>query len=155
MVLALACWSVFGRLPLSVTGMGIVLDNSDSVHAYVSDLVGKRIKKGMAVEVVPTTVKREEVGYIRGVVESVSEFPQTPQTMLKTIGNEALIKTLSNGVAPFSVLVRLKKKASGVLEWSTRAGDNSVSFDRGALCNIAVVTETRSPISFLIPVSKH
>ena len=51
---------------------------------------GKRIKRGMNIAVIPSTIKQEEYGYIQGIVTSVSDFPVSPQYLQTVMQNPAL-----------------------------------------------------------------
>ncbi len=53
--------------------------------------LGKKIRVGDAVEVAPDTVRRQEHGFIRGEIRSVSEMPCTDQSMLAELKNPALV----------------------------------------------------------------
>jgi multidrug efflux pump subunit AcrA (membrane-fusion protein) len=48
---------------------------------FVAGEQGKRLKKGMPVHVLPSTVKAEEFGFMQGEVTSVSKFPVTEDEM--------------------------------------------------------------------------
>ena len=51
---------------------------------------GKRIKRGMNIAVIPSTIKQEEYGYIQGIVTSVADFPVSPQYLQTVMQNPAL-----------------------------------------------------------------
>ncbi len=58
---------------------------------FVPAGLGKKIRVGDAVEVAPDTVRRQEHGFIRGEVRSVSEIPCTDQAMLAELKHPALV----------------------------------------------------------------
>lgn len=58
---------------------------------YVPAADGKRILPGMAVEVVPGTVKREESGFICGRVRHVADTPSSTLGMMWASRNDRLI----------------------------------------------------------------
>ena len=45
----------------------------------------------MTIKLAPSVVKPEEDGYLQGVVESVSPFPVSEQSMLRAVRNESLV----------------------------------------------------------------
>ena len=53
--------------------------------------MGKRVQVGHSVEVSPDTTRRHEHGYIRGVVQSVSEIPATEMAMLADLKHKTLV----------------------------------------------------------------
>ena len=93
---------VFGfvaRIPITVTGQCILLDgggvnnsptNDLGAIIYVSSMDGRDIRPGMDVQILPSTVKKEEAGYMLGVVASVDEHLSTAQDMLRTLGSDEL-----------------------------------------------------------------
>ncbi len=120
---------------------------------YTAPAEGKKIRPGMDVQVSPSTVRREEYGFMLGKVASVGQFPATPQGMLRVLGNSELVKTLSAGGAPIEVRVTLSadaQSASGYA-WSSRAGP-PIQVDSGTLCNAWITLDQRRPISLVLPV---
>lgn len=117
---------------------------------YVDPADGKRVQPGMPAEIVPSIYRREEYGFIRAEVVSVSPVPATLEGMRGVIRNERLVAQLSGGGAPFEVRVHFKvspRTASG-LEWSSSDGPPS-RIAAGNLIEAAIIVE-RKPISNLI-----
>ena len=56
---------------------------------------GKEVKPGMAVEIEPAAVKREEYSTMLGRVASISEFPATTQGMMAVLQNSDLVRQFS------------------------------------------------------------
>lgn len=113
---------------------------------------GKSIQPGMTARVSPVTVRREEFGFIVGVVEFVSPQPATPQGMLQTLGNEILVQQLAVLGAPFLVRVDLVDDPvtpSG-FRWSSSQGPPE-SVESGTTVSVQVVVEQQRPISLVIP----
>lgn len=61
---------------------------------------GKKIVPGNRVEVVPATVKREEHGFIRGRVVSISELPATKLAMEAALEHPELVEVFLKRYAP-------------------------------------------------------
>ncbi|KAF0117616.1 MAG: Membrane-fusion protein [Rhodospirillaceae bacterium] len=76
---------------------------------YVRPEDGKKIQAGMEAQVAPSTVKREEYGFIVGTVRGVAAVPSSEEGMLRVLKNKALVQELSDGGAPFEVTVALKR----------------------------------------------
>ncbi|MGE0449920.1 MAG: NHLP bacteriocin system secretion protein [Vicinamibacterales bacterium] len=119
---------------------------------YLSPTEGKNVQVGMPVRISPSTVKREEYGYIVGRVRSVSSFPATRLGMMRVLGNEALVTSLSANGAPFEVYADLDLAAdtpSGY-RWSSGTGPD-VGLFSGTLCAGLITVRVQRPISLVIP----
>ena len=122
---------------------------------YVSPVDGKKVKPGMKVEISPSNVKQEKYGVMLGIVTRVSEFPSTPQGMMKILQNENLVKVLSGGGAPIEVkatLIPSSKTYSGY-KWSSKDGP-PIKLHSGTLCFSTIVVNEQPPITLVIPLLK-
>jgi HlyD family secretion protein len=122
--------------------------------AFVPTADAKRILPGMIAQVSPSTIKREEYGYLRGRVTYVSDFPTTDAAAMRTFENQSLVNALkSQGVAnEVRVTLERSSNASGYT-WSSRKTPNQV-ISSGTLCTIEVVTRERRPIELVMPFLK-
>jgi multidrug efflux pump subunit AcrA (membrane-fusion protein) len=114
---------------------------------------GKKIRPGMPAEITPSTVKREEFGFIPSQVTYVSKFPTTQQGMMRTLGSEELVKQF--GQSPvIEVRVELAEDSTtpSGYQWSSK-GPN-VSIEDGTPCSANIIIEQRRPISLVIPMFK-
>ncbi len=126
---------------------------------------GKKIRVGDPVEILPDTALRQEQGFIRGEVRSISEIPATDGAMLAELKHPALVAHFS-GKAPGEVLlglrVALPEATPGAqdsgrrnrLVWSSRSGA-SHPLTAGTLCGADVVVEHRPLIALAMPWVKH
>lgn len=123
---------------------------------YVSSAEGKRIRAGMAAEIVPGTVKREEYGFVSGKVLSVAEMPATQEGMQKTLKNQKLVQSLSLGGAPFEVVVALDADESTPTgyKWSSSKGP-AESLSVGSLCAGEVVIREETIFKLLVPAFRR
>lgn len=119
---------------------------------YVPPAEGKKIRQGMEVQVAPTSIKREEYGFMLGSVEAVAEVPSTTEGMMRILKNQQLVQQLSRDHAPFEVLVRLQTDPSTTTgyRWSSSSGPE-VEINVGTLCGGDVITERERPILLLLP----
>lgn len=76
-------------------------------YLFVPAEKGSEVQNGMTVKVYPTTVKRQEFGFVRGTVASVSSLPVSDQEMLRYTRNEALVSSLLGGGVAFQIRVDL------------------------------------------------
>ena len=56
----------------------------------------KDLRAGMDAEILPTTVRREEYGFIRGKVTFVSDYPATEAATMRVFENAPLVQALSS-----------------------------------------------------------
>jgi HlyD family secretion protein len=119
--------------------------------AYLPPGDGKRVRQGMEAEVVPATVRREELGFVRAKVASVSEYPSTFESMMRTLRNETLVRELSGGSAPLEVRAPLLRGADGRLAWSSAAG-SAQEIRSGTLCHAEFVVQRQRPIAMVVPI---
>ncbi len=123
---------------------------------YVPAGDGKKVHPGMEVLISPSTVRCEEHGFIIGKVSDVSDYPMTPEGLLRVLRNQSLVQELTGASAPIEVAADLLQDpttASG-FEWSSSAGPPNRVFS-GTLCEASVVVEKRKPISYVLPIFKQ
>ncbi len=130
---------------------------------------GKKIVPGNRVEVVPATVKREEHGFIRGRVVSISELPATKLAMEAALEHPELVEVFLKRYAPgvlLQVHVHLDEDPRGSAPgkprrsdrlnpfyWSSSSGSIQ-SLKTGTLCQAAIVVERRRLIKLILPWTK-
>ena len=125
------------------------------VVMYVPAEDGKKIVPGMEAQVSPTTVKKEEHGYMLGKVVSVSEYPSTMQGMMLVLGNEQLAARLAGQGAPLEVRINVIADEATVsgYKWSSSQGP-PLKINSGTLCTGSVTVSEERPISMVIPILK-
>jgi len=122
---------------------------------YVASSQAKEIKNGMEVQVSPTTIKREEYGFMKGEVVYVSDYPATPAALMRNFQNESLAKSLSGSGPVTEVRVSLNKdpgSPSG-FQWSASKGP-AIIISSGTICTLQVVTQRQPPMSLVFPYIK-
>jgi HlyD family secretion protein len=117
---------------------------------------GKRIKAGMQVHVEPSTVKREEFGMMLGTVETVSDFPMTPQGMTAVLHNDTLVNRYTKDGAPYAAKVFLEPDPSTTTgyRWAVGNGPN-VHLSSGTLARAEITTRRQRPLDLVIPLIRH
>jgi len=124
---------------------------------YVPAAEGKRVAAGMRVEVCPSTVRREEHGYLVGEVVSVAELPTTEQAMQAHLSDAGLVQAFvkTSGI-PLEVQVRLRPDANTAsgYQWSSGQGPPT-HLSRGTLCTASFVVKEQRPISLALPLLKE
>jgi HlyD family secretion protein len=142
-----------------VVGAGgrlVTLESEDApitAMIYIPASEGKKVREGMEVYVSPSTIKVEEYGFMRGVVEQASDYPVTPEGLRRVLRNQQLIQELTGESAPIEVRVKLiqdPETPSG-FRWSSSEGPPSKVFS-GTICTANVTVETKKPISYVLPI---
>lgn len=126
-----------------------------SAVVYLPAAEGKKIKPGMPVQVSPSTVKREEFGFMLGQVAAVGEFPASERGMLRTLGSQELVNRFAAIGTPIEVQVALlpEPASSSGYRWSSK--DPGLTIGNGTLCAVQIVTERKRPISLVLPLLKE
>ncbi len=134
-------------LSLQATSGGLL------ARLYLSAADGKRVRKGMGVQISPVSVKKEEYGLLVGKVTEVSPFPATPQAMLSELENPALVNEFSQGGAPMEVEVALDRSSTTRtgFRWTSAHGPAD-PLTSGTLCGGTITLTQRRPISLVLPV---
>lgn len=117
---------------------------------------GKRIHPGLPARISPTTVKREEYGYMLGRVTWTSAFPATARGMTRLIGNEALVTKLLKEGPPIQVNVALTRdpRTPTGYRWSSSRGPN-LKISSGTLATGSIVVKEDRPVSLVIPTVRE
>lgn len=124
------------------------------VVAYIPTSEAKSITPGMLVQVSPSTIRREEYGFMRGTVTSVSDFPTTTTAAMRTLENDTLVSALkANQVVNEVRVTILPGKGAGGFLWSSDR-HMSQTLSSGTLCSVQVTTEERRPIELVLPFLK-
>lgn len=117
---------------------------------------GKRVRPDMVVQIVPSTAKREEYGFIRARITSVAAVPSTPEGMMRTLKNRQLVESLSKEGAPFEAQAILEEDhgTTSGFRWSSSAGPDQV-IGPGTLCSADVVVREQRLIALLMPAIRR
>lgn len=147
----------------SFVEVGTPLINIEPSGADVKDLEailylpaseGKKIQPGMKVQIVPSTVRAEETGVMLGWVLSVSEFPESQESMRRLLENEDLVARFFNVTdnAPIQVRVDLtpsRETVSGY-KWSSPDGAQ-IEVQSGTLFEATIILKEQAPLQLIFP----
>lgn len=119
---------------------------------YLSPTDGKQISPGMEVQIVPSTVRQEEYGYMLGRVSTVGDFPATYEGIFRTLGSDDLVQAMNIGTAPIEIHVDLLANPATVsgYQWSSPAGA-PLAIQSGTLGTATIITGSLRPIRFIFP----
>jgi HlyD family secretion protein len=119
---------------------------------FVPATVGKQVQRGMLVEVSPSTVRREEFGFLFASVTYVSNFPVTPDAIMRRFGNELMLQSLATAGPLTEVRAELHANpmSPGGFHWSFSGGPaNPVT--SGTMCTADVVIREQRPVRLVLP----
>ncbi len=125
------------------------------VLMYIPPSDGKRVAAGMNVLVSPATTQPETHGFVKGVVENVSEFPVSVSGIVSVLQNQELAQIFSQNGPPYVSRVMLAPDpttASG-FAWTTKNGADETLIS-GTLASIDIRVESQRPIAMVIPLLK-
>lgn len=114
---------------------------------------GKRLERGMRIQITPDTVERERYGGIHGKILSISPFPVTLEEAEAVVGNRGLAETLISGgrrIQVFAELIDDDSTHSG-LSWTSARGPD-MTFSAGTTTTARSAIESRRPITFVLPI---
>ncbi len=129
--------------------------NEIEAYVYLPAADGKKVKPGMRVEISPSTVKREEYGFLQAFIASVADYPSTEQGLMRIFGNDNLVKQLTGNNPPIQLVASLKPAPGnpGNYAWSTRSGP-PFAIQSGTLCAADITLAEQRPITLVLPFLK-
>ncbi|MGA2985522.1 MAG: NHLP bacteriocin system secretion protein [Terriglobia bacterium] len=129
--------------------------NTLEVLVYLPSLQAKAVQPGMAAEISPSTVKREEFGFIRGKVVYAGEFPASFDALMRNFQNETLVRSImaAGPVTELRVILERDPASMSGYKWSSSRGP-AITISSGTLCTVQVITRQQPPVSLLFPFFK-
>ena len=123
---------------------------------YVPARHGKRISPGMAVQVSPSTARREEYGTVFGTVDWISEFPATLDGMRAVLQNDELARSFLQSGPRYVARVVLTRDANTVsgYRWLSARGA-TLALTGGTLAGGEITVSRQAPISLVIPLLRE
>ncbi|MFA5914815.1 MAG: NHLP bacteriocin system secretion protein [Burkholderiales bacterium] len=148
-------------MPVGVGGVILAIERASDQAAALQAVIfvdagdGKRIRPGMPAEIVPSTVKRQEFGFLRARVTQVSEFPASSLGMRLMVQNDAIVRELTQGKTPMQLDASLDADAAtGSYVWSA-AAHQPPPVRSGTLCDADVVIAQKRPLSEFVPAMRR
>ncbi len=125
------------------------------VEIFVPAYEGKKIHSGMAIQVTPSIVQREEYGFMTGRVKSVDLFPISREALVSWLKNEKLADSLMSQGPVLSIVGTLDKDPStkSGFHWSSQKGAD-VIVTVGTLGSAEVVVLRQPPLALVLPMMK-
>jgi len=122
------------------------------LQGYVAIFTGKDIKAGMLAQISPTTIKREEYGFLNGTVSWISDYPEDTDAILNLVEDQELVnRILQQTEIPLQIeLVLTPGRGSQQYSWTTGA-EPPQKLSVGVLSDFSIITESKRPIELVIP----
>lgn len=121
--------------------------------SYFSPADARRLKPGMAVEVVPQWDQRGRFGGIVGRVVRVNVLPATEDDISTTIGNPQLAKALVASGPVMRTEIELKREQASLdgFRWTLSDGSRVFPVREGLTVESHAYVEWRTPLSYVLP----
>ena len=122
---------------------------------FVNSKLAKQIRPDMETQVSPTSVKKEEFGFMKAKVSSVSDFPITPEGAQAIVANAALVRELLGAEAKVEMRAALIPNAAtpSGYQWSSSSGP-PFRIAGGSRISVSVVVDRKPPITYVLPLIK-
>jgi HlyD family secretion protein len=120
---------------------------------FVRAADGKLLQAGMNAEITPTNVKRQEFGFIRANIASVSAFPASRESINQRLNNPDVVKELAGDGVATQVQAVLVRRNDGNYAWSG-AARQPPAVRSGSMCSAEIVVREQRPIAFVWPLLK-
>lgn len=118
--------------------------------AYIDLLNGKKLKKGMTVNIEVHYLDKNSYGMVKGIVKSVSKFPLSSAGIQAKLSNRNLVNLFTKRGPVYEVVVELLYHKDG-LKWTSKKGNDVKYIDIGSLGYANFVISKKRPISMAIP----
>jgi HlyD family secretion protein len=125
-----------------------------SLHAiiFVPNKDGKRIRPGMAAQVMPSTTRLQKDGFMLARVVDIAPIASSREAIMRRLNSPTLVESLLQLGAPFEIELDLEldPKAPSGYRWSSGKGPN-ISIETGTFTTAEVVVERKRIISLALP----
>ena len=122
---------------------------------YVPADQAKQVLAGMAAQISPSQLRREEYGYIQGTVIAVSAYPSTQAALMDTFSNAPLVASLmaTGPVVELQVAMVPDPGTPSGFRWSSPHGA-AVELTPGTIVASDIVVREQSPASLIVPYTR-
>lgn len=132
--------------------------NDHTIHtmlvAYVDMDTWHTLREGMAAQVWPKGDKRDEIGYVRGVITSVDRYPTPREEIISELKSTAMAEGLfSMNEAAWQVIIELNQMPNDSTRYDWSFGQpHNVEIGVGTYCNVLTETHRRSMYQYLFGI---
>lgn len=128
------------------------LDQPLEATLYLPVEIGKSVRVGQEVQVMPADASVDEYGFIPGRVIYVSNLPSTPEGMQAVLQNDFLVQRFSAAGPVMRVIASLQRDPHTVsgYAWSSSDGP-AIRISAGTTCSASIVLSRSAPITYAFP----
>ena len=132
--------------------------NDHTIHtmlvAYVDMDTWHTLREGMAAQVWPKGDKRDEIGYVRGVITSIDRYPTPREEINSELKSTAMAEGLfSMNEAAWQVIIELNQMPNDSTRYDWSFGQpHNVEIGVGTYCNVLTETRRRSMYQYLFGI---
>lgn len=118
---------------------------------FVSPADSKRLTPGMTAQLLPSTVRQEEYGYLVGTITSVGLLPMSQAELARALGDAGLIGQMQANPNPVEVRISLKASTSNPsgYEWTSPRGPDGALQGGTFIAGRIILKEIR-PIDLML-----
>ena len=122
--------------------------------AYVDMDTWHSLREGMTAQVWPKGDKRDEIGYVRGVITSIDRYPTPREEIVNQLKSTAMAEVLfSMDEAAWQVIIELNHMPNDSTRYDWSFGQpHNVNMGVGTYCNVLTETHRRSMYQYLFGI---
>ena len=122
--------------------------------AYVDMDTWHSLREGMTAQVWPKGDKRDEIGYVRGVITSIDRYPTPREAIVNQLKSTAMAEVLfSMDEAAWQVIIELNHMPNDSTRYDWSFGQpHNVNMGVGTYCNVLTETHRRSMYQYLFGI---
>ncbi|MBW4619807.1 MAG: hypothetical protein KME17_10685 [Cyanosarcina radialis HA8281-LM2] len=170
-------WGIWGRIPITVVGRGVLICSSQMSQSnrslsrqqqcrdpqgkagqivainYFPLKDGQEIQAGMPIQITPDTVHRERFGGAIATINSVSTLPVTQEEAVTIVGNRELVNYLwADGELKLEAIALLESDSATFsgYKWSSGSGPK-LKISPGMPTTSRITLREVAPISLILP----
>lgn len=153
---AVGLWSVFGTIPLTVSGKGLLESNSLPMHQlhgvlYLPFDEAAHVQPGMSVHLAPLAGYDQQPAEVVAYVDTVGTLPATYHQMLQRLGNEAYVGLLAEQGALIEVRFSVNPDQQHMPAHLAESASQALPVQAGQPINGTVTLARQKPLSFMFP----
>jgi hypothetical protein len=125
--------------------------------AYVDLETQHSLREGMEAQVWPKGEKRDEIGYVRGVITSIDRYPTPNEEIVNQLKSTAMAEALfSMNEAAWQVIIELNEMPDDSTRYDWSFGQpHNVDMGVGTYCHVLTETQRRSMYQYLFGVKSE
>lgn len=123
-----------------------------SIVAFTDFETSRNLRPGMEIQATPSNETRERIGYVKGKISGLSQYPVSRQEAVTKLDSESIVSEIfpeGRSVFWIDIDLDLADTTTGELDWSFPLED-AVDMGVGTFCDIQIIVKSRSMYSYLL-----